>query len=246
MNLRRLSGAAAGLILLAATGAACSDDESVFNAEVGECIENLDDLGGTISELPETECTEDHEAEFFALYEHEGGDDDFDAERIGEEANEECAAEFEDYMGVEPTETRITFAPITPSEESWTEGDDRETICVAYIPGEEVDESFEDNGDEFPIEGSDTGDDSGDDSGDDTGDDSGDDSGDDTTGTTSLGGLTQDEIDDLVVSCEGGDMADCDQLYRDTNVGTPEEEIGATCGGRRDVPSAGGCEDEFG
>lgn len=239
MNVRRFAAAAAGVLLLTGAAAACSDDESVFNAEVGECIKELDDLGGEISSLPETECTEDHEGEFFALFEHEGDDDDFDEDRVGEEANEACLDEFEDYMGVEPTETRITFAPITPSEESWKDGNDRETICVAFIPDETVDESFEDAGEDFPLEGADPGD-----SGDSTDDTTGD-AGDDDDVITP-GSLSDEEVASLIDDCEGGDNKACDDLYFGTNVGTPEEEIGATCGGRSDEELNGFCENELG
>ena len=241
MKLRRLTGAAAGLILLAAGAVACSDDESVANAEVGECIENISDLAGLISELPETECTEDHEAEVYFLFDHEGGDDDFDQSEIDEEATERCGEELEDYIGVDPSETRIAPTSINPSEGSWEDGD-RETICVAFIPGEEVDESFEDNGDEFPVEGADTGDDSGDDSGDESTTTTGD-AGDDEEEDTSL-----EDFADLVESCEGGDMADCDTLYATTPIGSEAEEIGATCGGEVDLGEieAGTCEEELG
>jgi hypothetical protein len=244
MKLRRLTGAAAGLILLAAGAVACSDDESVFNAEVGECIESISDLSGNISELPETECTEDHEAEIFFLFEHEGDDDDFPGSSdLEEEAAEDCAGdEFEDYFGVPYSETAIDISMVTPSEESWGEGD-RETICIGFVPDEEVDESLEGNGDDYPLEGADTGDEEEDDA---TTTTDGDEEEEDTTGTTSLGGLTEAEIDELVESCEGGDLADCDQLYRDTNVGTPEEEIGATCGGRSEELLNGACESTLG
>lgn len=220
MNLRRLAGAAAGVLLL--TAAACSDDESVFNAEVGECIVNVSDLSGNISKLPETECTKDHEAEIFFLFQHEGDDDDFPGQNaLQEEAAEECLGDgFEDYMGVPSDETAIQVAMVTPSEESWKEGD-RETICIAAIPGEEVDESFKDRGDDYPIEDATGGEDD-----------------------------SAEEFADLIASCEGGDLADCDELYFSTPVGSEAEEVGMTCGGREsDLPDnfiPGSCEETLG
>ena len=137
---------------LALTVASCGeDDESVFNAEVGECVESITDLAGSVSELPETACDEDHEGEVFFLVEHEGDDDDFPgASEVEEEAREICEGdEFEDYTGVAFEDTLIGVAIITPTEESWSEGD-RESICVLSI-GEAVDASFEGNGEDFPL-----------------------------------------------------------------------------------------------
>jgi hypothetical protein len=39
-------------------------------------------------------------------------------------------------------------------------------------------------------------------------------------------------LDELAQSCHQGDMADCDDLYLESDVGTDYEEYGATCGGR--------------
>jgi hypothetical protein len=48
------------------------------------------------------------------------------------------------------------------------------------------------------------------------------------------------EFDDLIVACEDGDLAACDELFRVTPVGSPEEEIGLTCGGRVPLDEAVG------
>lgn len=215
-RLRRGIAPAATLALLLAAGA-CSDDESVFNAEVGECVESLSDLTGSVSELPEVECTDEHEGEIFFLFEHEGDDDDFPGtSALQEEAAEDCTGdEFEDYVGVGYLETEIDVAFITPSEQSWGEGD-RETICVLRLPsGQTVDESFEGNGEDFPLSSG----------------------GGDTGGDTGGG----EDFSALVDECEGGDNAACDELYFRTPVGSEEERIGATCGGRSDEELNGSC-----
>ena len=51
---------------------------------------------------------------------------------------------------------------------------------------------------------------------------------------------------DLVESCEGGDMADCDQLFLETPIGSEAEDVGRTCGGEGDETTAGRCEELFG
>ena len=236
MNARRFAGIAAGLTMLSVAGAACSDDESVFNAEVGECVQSISDLTGNISDLPESDCTEDHEAEIIALFEHEGDDDDFPGgSELQAEAAEECEGDaFEDYTGTEYAESAIVVNYITPSDESWG-GGDRETICVgSLITGDDVDVSFEDNGEDFLLEDAAGG--GGD--GEETETTDGGDSGEDTS---------VDDFADLIDSCEGGDMADCDTLFQTTPVGSEAEEIGLSCGGERDsATAASSCEDEFG
>jgi hypothetical protein len=205
-------------LALAFAAGACSDDESVFNAEVGECVENLSDLSGSVSELPEAACDEDHEGEIFLLIEHEGDDDDFPgAGDLEAEAREECEGdEFEDFVGVPYEDTAIVVAYIAPSDDSWGSGD-RETICVLTLAGQRVDESFEGNGEDFPLrEGG-------------------------SSGTTS-----GEELTTLIDDCEGGDNAACDELYRQTPVGSEEERIGSTCGGRSDEELFGACEATLG
>jgi hypothetical protein len=150
---RRLLLTAPAIALLAATGAACSDEGSVFSAEVGQCVEEVDSLVGSVSDLPSTDCDQDHEGEVIFLFEHEGDDDDYPGgEALQAEAAEECEGDaFEDYTGTEYAVSAIFVGYITPSEQSWGEGD-RETICVGTT-GEAVDQSFEGNGEDFLLEG---------------------------------------------------------------------------------------------
>jgi hypothetical protein len=234
MKLRRIVGVSAAVVLATAAGAACSDEDSVFNAEVGDCVEDVSDLVGSVSELPAVDCTETHDGEIIALFQHEGDDDDFPGEdTLQQEAAEDCQGEeFEDYTGTEYSESAIIVGFITPSEDSWGEGD-RETICVASV-GEPVDVSFEDNGEDFLLGGS------ADDGGSDAGgsdDGSGDGGGDDNT---------LEEFADLVDQCEGGDNAACDELYANTPIGSEAETVGALCGGRSDERLNGTCEIELG
>lgn len=79
------------------------------------------------------------------------------------------------------------------------------------------------------------------------------DGGDSTTTTTEaeepIDG-DDEQIDALVAACEDGGMVACDDLFFATPVGSPEEEVGFTCGGllAADDPDAtgGNCDDLFG
>jgi len=44
-----------------------------------------------------------------------------------------------------------------------------------------------------------------------------------------------DYIADLLSRCHRGDLQACDTAYMETPIGSPEEEYGLTCGGRRSV-----------
>jgi hypothetical protein len=143
------AGIAAGVALLFGL-AACSQDAEVPTAEVGDCIESV---GAVVSELPTVDCDEPHQVQVVGLVEHDG--DDFPGdEAISQEAFEECLEHFEDFVGAPFTETSLSPTPITPTEDSWNEADDRESICVASRDdGEDLTESIEDNAESFPLGG---------------------------------------------------------------------------------------------
>ena len=58
------------------------------------------------------------------------------------------------------------------------------------------------------------------------------------------------DLDDLASQCEEGDLDACDDLFFDSDEGSPYQLYGTTCGGR--IPSvasdfglAGGCDDAY-
>ena len=143
------AGLAAGVVLLLGLGA-CSQDPEVPTAEVGDCIESI---GLVVDELPTVDCDEPHEVQVVGLFEHEG--DDFPGdEAISQEAFDECLELFENFVGAPFEETSLSVLPITPTEESWNEADDRESICVAgRNDSEQLTETVEDNAASFPLGG---------------------------------------------------------------------------------------------
>lgn len=226
MHARRLAGLTVGLLLLllAPALAGCGGDKEVVTADEGDCIEDVSFSGG-IDELPTTDCDQDHVAEVVGTFDHRGGDDFPGEDDISEAANERCGELFEDYVGAPVEETSLAINSINPTEESWEEADDRETICLAVSgDGDDLDQSVEDAAEDFEAEASGGGGGSGGDGED-----------------TSL-----EDFADLVESCEDGDLADCDQLYLETPVGSEAETVGATCGGQSDDRLNGRCEDELG
>lgn len=138
---------AAAALALPLTALACSNDDSVFNFEEGTCIESLAGAVGPVSELPTVECDVTHEAEVVALVTHTG--DDFDSGRIEDEGTEGCSAGFEDYVGAPIQLTTLDMTTLSPTSESWDQGD-RETVCIAT--GDDLEESLEGASDDFAVD----------------------------------------------------------------------------------------------
>ena len=139
--------AAAGLAALALVGglAGCSSeperndegeieeegDLSAFSLQEGDCITDLASLGTTVQELPVVPCDQEHEAEIYHLFDLPDGE--FPAATLDADAEEGCAAAFEDYFGepLEGSELSVTY--LAPSAESWEQGD-QEVVCIAVTP----------------------------------------------------------------------------------------------------------------
>jgi len=114
-------------------------------AEVGECINNDFD-GGTISQLDVVPCSEPHVGEAFHVFDLPEGD--FPGQAALESAiTEECTGSvFEDYVG-EPYQTSAVYiSPLTPTAQTWEQGD-REVICFLVTEdGSPTTGSFEGSG----------------------------------------------------------------------------------------------------
>lgn len=54
---------------------------------------------------------------------------------------------------------------------------------------------------------------------------------------------TGSDMQDLVDDCTEGDMAACDELYRDSPFGSDEEAWGDSCGGRQEVGTGQWCDE---
>jgi hypothetical protein len=112
--------------LVAVATVACSKE--VATADVGDCFEQPDDIGA-IGEFDTVDCDEAHFGEVYDKFDLEG--DDFPGtEAVSQQAQEGCLASFEEYVGIPYEESIYQILPISPTEETWNEADDREVICV--------------------------------------------------------------------------------------------------------------------
>jgi Septum formation len=126
---------AVGYLLSARRG----DDGSLTSAgnvgvddlRAGDCFNTGDDV--EISDVDGVPCSEAHEYEVFAVATHEGdGTFPSDAELDGI-FSLVCEPPFEEYVGEPYATSAIWGTMISPSEESFSDGD-REYICVLYDP----------------------------------------------------------------------------------------------------------------
>lgn len=99
----------------------------VFQIEVGDCFDVGDaDEVETVDAIP---CDQPHVYEAFATFELTGEDYPGDVV-VGEQAGAGCIERFEAYVGA-PYETSSLYVfPISPSEQTWEDEDDREVICA--------------------------------------------------------------------------------------------------------------------
>jgi len=103
---------------------------SLDDLRAGDCFNSGEDT--EISDVHGVPCNEAHEYQAFAVANHEAatypGDSEVDAI-----FSSVCQAPFEDFVGA-PYQTSVLYGSmITPSEESWSEGD-RSFICILYDP----------------------------------------------------------------------------------------------------------------
>lgn len=118
----------------------------VPTADIGDCI--TDSVSGqSISSFEVVDCDEPHTAELIHKFDLPDGEfpDQAEAEAAVEE---ECLGDvFEDYVGTPYEESEIFLFPVTPTQETWEQADDREVLCFAGLAGgAELSESIEGSG----------------------------------------------------------------------------------------------------
>jgi hypothetical protein len=125
------------LLVLAGGGllAACSDDPEVATLDVGECV-SQETLEGSIGaeEIDTVDCDDPHFAELIGKFDIDG--DDYPGDDVVQEEGEAgCESRFEDYVGVDTETSMYSVGPVTPSQETWENADDREVLCFGFDDG---------------------------------------------------------------------------------------------------------------
>lgn len=106
----------------------------VFSLKVGDCMPATDSTG-EITDVDVVPCSEPHTDEVFYEFELADGDLPSDDE-IQAEVEAECVPAFTEFVGTDYYESTLDFWWMTPTEETWTQANDRLVQCIIYQPDE--------------------------------------------------------------------------------------------------------------
>lgn len=108
-------------------------DADAFAIRVGDCLETLDWSAEGFNTVPVIPCAEAHESEVYAATDLPDGDYPGDA-AVAEAADEFCYAQFQGFVGMAWEDSVLEFGYLSPSQESWERGNDREVLCLIMDP----------------------------------------------------------------------------------------------------------------
>jgi hypothetical protein len=95
---------------------------------VGDCF-NAPEGFSVVEHVP---CEQPHVYEIFATVTHPGDGEEYPGdEAVTDTAEELCEPEFEPYVGVDYQSSELYATTITPTQDSWAEGD-RNIVCALH------------------------------------------------------------------------------------------------------------------
>jgi hypothetical protein len=114
------------------------EETSVFELETGDCFSADADV---VESVTVVDCEDTHTYEVFGVFDHEADDDEpYPGDgAILEYADIRCQPLFEDYVAADYQTSIYWITSVTPSAETWDDGDDREIVCALKL-GEEGEE----------------------------------------------------------------------------------------------------------
>jgi len=112
-------------------GDTTTGDDDVFSIKVGECFNDETEEGETVTEVQKVDCAEPHIWEAYESVILEDGDGTYPGEEVViERAQTDCKASFETYVGLDYDSSTLYLSYYYPTEETWTEINDREILCI--------------------------------------------------------------------------------------------------------------------
>ena len=103
--------------------------QDVFSLEIGDC-EAGSPAEGEVTETKVIDCAEPHGAEIYAASYLPDGEFP-SAEEIATQADTDCYAKFESFVGANWEDSMYDYSWYYPTESSWADGD-REILCLIY------------------------------------------------------------------------------------------------------------------
>lgn len=119
---------ASSLFLLVACG---PGEGSVFALDVGTCFDDPEQTQG-IQEVELVPCDEPHDNEVFATFDLDG-EEYPGGPRVEDAALAGCTEAFPEPVAERFRDTDLVIGVLTPSEDSWEDGD-REVVCFLSSP----------------------------------------------------------------------------------------------------------------
>jgi len=125
------SRASAGLLT------ACNDKKVAATGDVGDCVQQSELTGSEIGHIDTVDCSTAHYAELIGKFDLPDGDFP-GADAIGTQSEQGCEDRFQDYVGIDYASSKYYLSPVTPTEQTWNDADDREVLCYAYDPSSTI------------------------------------------------------------------------------------------------------------
>ena len=121
-----------------------TEDVNPNTLQAGDCFNDPEEGSSTqVTELQAVPCDEPHDNEVFHVFDLDDGDFP-GADEAKELGLAGCEPELEAYIGATAEEAGLAIVPVTPTEESWNNRDDRTVICALYkADGSELTGSLE-------------------------------------------------------------------------------------------------------
>ena len=119
-----------GLLLLvlavASLGLAGCSQGNVFSLKVGDCYNNPSE--GELSDVEIVNCSNAHEEEVYAIFDISGSTwpGRYQVDGLAEQG---CLGRFTAFVGIDYEYSEYYGFSLSPSEDSWNRGDDREVVC---------------------------------------------------------------------------------------------------------------------
>ena len=114
------------------------DEKDVFSLKVGSCFnepknpEVDEEQNDLISDVPMRECNKPHDNEVFHVFNLPDGPTVPSADTLDEAVYAECDKAYKTFVGIPYDDSTYNMTYLSPSNETWTQKNDREVVCYAY------------------------------------------------------------------------------------------------------------------
>jgi cytoskeletal protein RodZ len=111
---------------------------SVFQLAVGTCIDNSELSSGLVTTVNRVSCDQPHSHEVYYKATFTPADAPYNAEQVGNFANQACTQGFESYVGIPYERSKYYFLHLAPSSDSWNKNNDRDVVCLLFLQGAKI------------------------------------------------------------------------------------------------------------